>query len=147
MISLKMFARPFGARKIKDSLKGSCAFAARILSSYTCSYVVKYKVPVFFYAIINLGSWKRIRAKQVTLTMVVQIEFCLDIWFLLSDIYEWAHWENLGRTFRKEVRPWAQGFVWPNASLGKLKGDWEYRMGASGKWDTYRLQNYSVSWW
>ena len=27
----------------------------------------------------------------VTLTMVIKIGFCLDIWFLPSDIYEKAH--------------------------------------------------------
>ena len=45
MISLKIiFARAFGARIFKDSLKSSCAFVARILSNY--SYDVIYKVPV-----------------------------------------------------------------------------------------------------
>ena len=55
--------------------------------------------------------------RLVNLTIVVKIEFCLDIWPLLLDIYQWAHWGNLGRTFQKGVRPWAQDFVWPNASL------------------------------
>ena len=49
--------------------------------------------------------------------MVLKIGFRVDLWLLPLDIYKWAHCENIGRTFRKGVRPWAQDFVWPNASL------------------------------
>ena len=40
--------------------------------------------------------------RVVTLTMVIKIWFCLDIWLFPLDIYQWAHWENLGALFENE---------------------------------------------
>ena len=86
--------------------KKSCAFGARILSNYNNSYSLICQYTWSFYAIINLGSWKRIRGKKGN---TIWLEtghpdygcLCLDIWLLLLDtLLLWAHWENLGRTFR-----------------------------------------------
>ena len=50
MIYLKMFDRAFGARIfLKDSIKKSCAFGARILSNYSTSYGFIYQYQIFLY--------------------------------------------------------------------------------------------------
>ena len=76
-----------------------------------------------FYAIIHVGSLKRGKTGNKIWLETGRPDYgsqnriCLDIWLLLMDIYQWAHWENLGRTFRKGMRTWAQDFVWPNAYI------------------------------
>ena len=110
---------------LKKSIENSCAFGARILSNYSNRYAFIYQYQIF---LCHYQSWfmeknqghnreYNLTRRLFTLTMVVKIGFCLDIGFFLLDIYQWAHWEDLGRTFRKGVRPWAQDFVWPNAPL------------------------------
>ena len=89
--------------------------------------MVSYTSTRSFYAIINLGSRKESGSKQdiqsdwrlVILTTIVEIVFCLDksLLVLLYGYISVGALKNLGRTFQKGVRPWAQEFVWPNASL------------------------------
>ena len=127
MTSLKFSLAPLALAYFKKSIRKYCIFVPRILSKYSNSYGFIYQY-LLFLCFWHYQSWfmeknqghnreYNLTRRLFTLTMVVKIGFCLDIGFFLLDIYQWAHWEDLGRTFRKGVRPCAQDFVWPNAPL------------------------------
>ena len=64
MISLRMFARAFGACILKMTLNNSCALGLRILSNSKYSYGFIYQVPVFSMPLSMLVHGKESWAKQ-----------------------------------------------------------------------------------
>ena len=101
-----------GSVSILDQEKklGNSKLSGNWTPIFFCIYLLN---SVIFVYLLHYGSCTIQRLKM---------GLCVDILFSLFDCLKiyidmWAHWENLGRTFRKGVRPWAHDFVWPNASL------------------------------